>query len=321
METKANFALIGALLVLSVVAFAAFTLWLGQSQFSRDFDTYEVVFDGPVTLETGADVRFNGISVGEVTRVAIDRENDKLVRARIRVNSETPVRTDSFAEIDLAGITGLTFVQIQAGSQDAPLLESRAGEPIPVIRSELNALAQIFAGGAQVLETANEGLVNISELLSVENVGAFSNTLANLDALTNNLSSDIDLSREISTTLASVRRASDDFGEASRTFTELGQSANTEIKALRSDVSVLVSDLRQTISGIDQLTGTATSTLEDASSVISPAIGAVEEYRLAGQDLRILIDRLDSLAKELEQNPQSIVTGTPKPFEKQGRRR
>ena len=316
METRANFALIGALVVLSVVAFAAFTLWLGQSQFNRDFDVYEVVFDGPVTLESGADVRFNGISVGEVTRVAIDRENDKLVRARIRVNSETPVRTDSFAEIDLAGITGLTYVQIQAGSQNAALIERRPGDPIPVIRSELNALAQIFAGGAAVLETANEGLENISELLSEDNVAALSSTLANIDAVSGNLASEIDLSTEIASTLASIRRASNDFGEASRAFTDLGNSADVEIKALRSDVSTLVADLRHTITQIDQLTGTATQTLGSAATVIDPAVGTIQEYRLAGQDLRILIDRLDSLARELEQNPQSIVTGTPKPYEK-----
>ena len=319
METRANFALIGALVILSVVAFAAFTLWLGQSQFNREFDVYEVVFDGPVTLETGADVRFNGISVGEVTRVAIDRENDKLVRARIRVNSETPVRTDSFAEIDLAGITGLTFVQIQAGSQSAPLLERRPGDPVPVIRSELNALAQIFAGGAEVLETANEGLQSIRQLLSEENVAALSGTLQNIDTVTSNLADSGDLTGEISATLASIRSASDEFSEASRSFTKPGETASEEIQLLRSDVSLMVTDIRQTITRIDQLTGTATQTLGEATSVIDPAIGTIEEYRLAGQDLRILIDRLDSLARELEQNPQALVTGTPKPYEK-GRR-
>ena len=320
METRANFALIGALVLASFMAFAGFTLWLGQSQFNRDFDIYEIVFEGPVSLESGASVRFNGISVGEVSRVAIDRQNDRMVRARVRVDSETPVRTDSVADIELAGITGLTFVQIRAGSQTAELLERQPGGPIPIIQSDLDPLAEIFANGAKVLEAANSSLEGISAVLSEDNVGAFSRTLSNIETVTANLSGEIDLSQDISSTLASVRRASDDFAEASRTFTELGQNANAQIEGLTQNTSVLITDLGQTLERIDKLIETTDKTVADADKIIEPTVGALEEFRLASQDLRLLIQRLDGVARELEQNPQVIITGDPKPYEG-GRRR
>ena len=320
METRANFALIGALVLASFMAFAGFTLWLGQSQFNRDFDIYEIVFEGPVSLESGASVRFNGISVGEVSRVAIDRQNDRMVRARVRVDSETPVRTDSVADIELAGITGLTFVQIRAGSQTAELLERQPGGPIPIIQSDLDPLAEIFANGAKVLEAANSSLEGISAVLSEDNVGAFSRTLSNIETVTANLSGEVDLSQDISSTLASVRRASDDFAEASRTFTELGQNANAQIEGLTQNTSVLITDLGQTLERIDKLIETTDKTVADADKIIEPTVGALEEFRLASQDLRLLIQRLDGVARELEQNPQVIITGDPKPYEG-GRRR
>jgi len=315
METRANFALIGVLVIASVLAFGGFTLWLGQSQFNRDFDIYDIVFEGPVTLESGASVRFNGISVGEVTQVAIDRGNDRMVRARIRINSETPVRTDSYTTIDLAGITGLTFIQIHAGSPNAQLLERRAGDPIPEIRSELNPLAEIFADGAKVLETANDSLENIGNVLSDENVDIFENVLTNIEKVTSDFASGTDLTADISATLASVRQASDDFAEASRTFTSLGQTVDGQIGTLVSDASLVMNDLRGTIERVDKLLETADGVAGQADSVIEPAIGAMEEFRLASQDLRLLIQRLDGVARELEQNPQSIVAGNPKPYE------
>lgn len=315
METRANFALIGALVLFAVIAFAGFTLWLGQSQFNRDFDTYEIVFEGPVTLEAGASVRFNGISVGEVSRVAIDRGNDRMVRARIRINSETPVRTDSLAEIDFAGITGLTFVQIIAGSQSAPLLEREAGGPIPVIESKLNPLAEIFAGGAKVLETANSSLDNIGDALSDENIAAFSNILSNFDSISTDLAASTDLTNDVTNTLASIRRASDDFAEASRTVTSLGQTVDSQIGAIADDASLVMSDLRETIARVDTLIETTNTTIGHSDRIIDPAAEAMEEFRMASQDLRLLIQRLDGVAREIEENPQAFIVGDPKPYE------
>lgn len=315
METRANFALIGALVLASVLAFGSFTLWLGQSQFNRDFDIYEIVFEGPVTLESGASVRFNGISVGEVTRVAIDRGNDRMVRARIRVNSDTPVRTDSVAAIDFAGITGLTFVQIRAGSPNAGMLERAAGQEFPEIKSELNPLAEIFAGGAKVLETANDSLENIGEILSEDNVGSVTNALANIEKITANFAEGADINKDISLTLASVRKASDDFAEASRSFTALGKNADQQVSVLIGDAGLVMADMRKTIARVDKLIETADTTVGQVDNVVDPAIGAMEEFRLASQDLRLLIQRLDGVARELEDNPQSIVTGKPQPYE------
>ena len=51
METRANYAMIGAFVIVAALAALGFVLWLGQSQFNQDFDQYDAVFEGPVSLE------------------------------------------------------------------------------------------------------------------------------------------------------------------------------------------------------------------------------------------------------------------------------
>ncbi|MCK5744930.1 MAG: MCE family protein, partial [Oricola sp.] len=168
-------------MIVATLAVAAFVLWLGQSQFQRDYKAYDIVFEGPVSLEDGSAVRYIGIKVGEVSTVRIDRADPSKVRARIRIDRETPVKTDSTASIQLAGITGVTFVQISAGSPTARLLEAKPGEPVPVIKAEKTQLDQLVAGGAQVLGQANDTMERVKKLLTDENVESISTSLKNIE--------------------------------------------------------------------------------------------------------------------------------------------
>lgn len=50
----------------------------------------------------------------------LDREDPNKVVARIHIDAQTPVRTDSVAQLNFMGITGVTFIQILAGDRRAP---------------------------------------------------------------------------------------------------------------------------------------------------------------------------------------------------------
>jgi phospholipid/cholesterol/gamma-HCH transport system substrate-binding protein len=63
----------------------------------------------------------------------LDRVDPNRVIAHIRVEGQTPVRTDSVAQLNFQGITGVTFIQILAGDPATPLLTSVNGET-PQIR-------------------------------------------------------------------------------------------------------------------------------------------------------------------------------------------
>ena len=67
MERNANYALVGLISTILLIAMIVFVFWLANFAFSAKYDTYQVVFHGPVSgLTRGGDVQFNGIKVGEV---------------------------------------------------------------------------------------------------------------------------------------------------------------------------------------------------------------------------------------------------------------
>nr|WP_321442027.1 MlaD family protein [uncultured Hyphomonas sp.] len=316
METRANYAVIGAFVIVATLAVAAFVLWLGQSQFSRDYKAYDIVFEGPVSLEDGSAVRYIGIKVGEVSTVRIDRADPSKVRARIRIDRETPVKTDSTASIQLAGITGTTFVQISAGSPTSRLLEAKAGEPVPVIKAEKTQLDQLFAGGAEVLGQANSTMERVQKLLTDENIDSISTSLKNIETITTKLAAKDGLIDQANGTMKDLSHASNEFASASESLGTLSKNANQELAGLSGQLDGLLAEVSKVAASADAVMVQGGDTVRVVNSLLEgPATGVVEDSRQAALDLRILISRMDRLTRELEQNPQSVLVGEPVPYE------
>lgn len=316
METRANYTMIGAFVILAAIAAMGFILWLGQSQFQREYDHYDIIFEGPVSLEKGAAVRYIGIKVGEVERIAIDRADVSKVRARIRIDSQTPVKEDSVATIDFAGITGLTFIQIDAGSAEADILERRAGAAVPVIKSERTQLEELFLGGREMMQSANTAIVRVNSMLSEENIQRFESTLTNLETISHKLARDEGLLDEAAGTLASIGKAGDSFTAISGSLGAFSDNAGTLVSNVDAELQGIVGELRDVLTSA----GTAMDEGGKAAAAMTatlegPAVTALEDARAVSQDLRVLINRLDRLAREAEQNPQRFVVGEPVPYE------
>jgi len=316
MEPRANYALIGAFVIFAAVALMGFVLWLGTSQFRETFEEYDIVFEGPVTLDEGASVRYIGINVGEVRWVRIDRSDPSKVRTRIRIDSETPIKTDSTANIDFAGITGITFVQINAGTADAEPLRREPGQPVPVIPSARTDLEELLNSGRSILGQANETADQFNKLLSDENIESLTRTLANLERISARLAEDEDLIDNANAALVSVREAGDRFNSVGRSLEAVGEEADRRIAQLGEAINTLSSDASLAIQSFVGASGEA----ERAATEIADAMGnegteALVDARLAAQDFRRLMARLDALVRELEENPQSLVAGDTQPYE------
>ena len=314
METRANYALIGGLVILAAALVAGFILWLGQSEFSRDYKAYDIVFEGPVSLEEGAAVRYIGIKVGEVATVRVDRAVPSKVRARVRVSRDTPVREDSSASIQLAGITGTTFIQISAGTGRP--LEARPGEPVPVIKSERTLVDQIVAGGAQALGRANLTFDNVNKILTDENIASVNATLKNLEIATAKLAGDDGLIDKASATLDKVSRAADSFDKASGEFAEFGNSADASLAEAAADLKLIVEDIRTVAKSASGTLDRSSQAVAAATAIIEgPATETFQNAGLASKELRIMLSRFDRFLRELESNPQSLLVGEAVPYE------
>ena len=317
METRANYALIGAFVLMAAAAVIGFALWLGSSQFNRDYAIYDVVFPGPVSLEEGSSVRYIGIKVGEVETVRIDRRDASMVRARLRVDRTTPVKTDSTAIIDFAGITGVTFVQINAGSDDAGPLLPAPYEDIPVIDAGETPLVALFDGGAEIVGQAGITIDRLGDMLTEENVTAVSEILANVRDITAALSEDDKalLTQSIAT-LGSLEDAGDGLTKASEDIILVAGSMNQELASLNIELKALVGELNTATGNASGMLTESRKAIEAATILVEGgASDTVQQTSLAAQELRVLISRIDRLTRQLEQNPQGLVLGKPLPYE------
>ncbi len=312
METRANYVLIGAFVLMAAVALMLFTVWVTRAPFNRDFNTYDVVFEGPVNgLSEGGEVRFNGIKVGEVQRLSLDREDPNRVIARVRVAAETPVRTDSVAQLDFLGITGVTFIQIRAGSAEQPLLLSVSGEP-PILPTERTALDELFSGGQDAVTVTTESLNKINAVLSDEDLESLTGMLNNLEVITGKLSADGGVIDSANSALISIDKAAiavekaalgvdlaaQDVGKIVRDI----QPATESLGPIMADAQVAMESLREVAVSLDE-------------GIAPMATQTLEQFSLVATDLGAMMARLQVLAAEIEQDPSRFVVQRPQPVE------
>ena len=95
MERQANYVLVGVIGVVLLISAFVFVVWFAHFQFNQKYDMYQVHFRGPVSgLGKGAEVQLNGIKVGEITQIALDKKDANLVITDLQLESGTPVRVN-----------------------------------------------------------------------------------------------------------------------------------------------------------------------------------------------------------------------------------
>jgi phospholipid/cholesterol/gamma-HCH transport system substrate-binding protein len=293
MERNANYAMVGLASLVLFVGLAAFVLWLAQVRLARDYDIYDIVFDGPVRgISQGGEVHFNGIKVGEVTRIALDPENASRVISRIKVTSDVPIRTDSYATLEAQGITGVNYVQITAGTRTRQLLKAVTPRgQVPVIRSQKSALADLLEGGGTVLQRSVEALDRVNRLLSDANLKTVTGMLEDVHSLTSELRERkaiiADAQHALQTmdiTLQKVGALSDSTkglvdGDAKRTLQNLAAAAD-DLKQTSHKAQEMLSKLEGpttdfATNGLPQLTATIGS-LQTATESINRVLNEAE---------------------------------------------
>src|SRR5262249_19862224 len=108
MEREANYAAVGAFVLLVALVGALFVYWYSDSREHKVFRRYEIYFDGTVSgLERGAAVRYLGVGVGRVQQMHIDPRDPARVQVIVDIDGTTPISEKTLAELQLQSVTGL----------------------------------------------------------------------------------------------------------------------------------------------------------------------------------------------------------------------
>ena len=312
MEKNANYALVGIATMVLLVGLSVFVIWLARLQFHQQNDVYDIVFQGPVRgLNQGGEVHFNGIKVGEVNKIALDRTNPSRVISRVSVSADVPIRVDSYATLEPQGITGVNYIQITAGTPSRPLLKDVARarcervalrECIPVIRSQRSALSDLLEGGGTVLTRTIEALDRMNRVLSDENIKAFSATVSDAQAITAEL-------RERKSMIADAQSALQRIDAAAGQVADLTRNTN----------QMMNTDGRRTFANVADAAEEAKATAKEVRAMVATLEGPTSEFAANGLpqvtssliQLQRAAEALERLVNEVQASPSSVIGKQP----------
>jgi len=308
MEKNANYALVGLSSLILFVGLVIFVVWLARVSFSQEYDLYDIVFDGPVRgLNQGGEVHFNGIKVGEVTKIALDRTNPARVIARARVTSDVPIRVDSYATLEPQGITGVNYVQITAGTPSKPLLKvvERAkcqsnglSTCIPILKSQRSALSDLLEGGGTVLTRTIEALDRVNRVLSDQNIKTFGAALSDAQAVT-----------------AEVRERKEIVADAQKLIQDLDTATQHADGILVSTQGLVDGDAKRSLKNIADAADEAKQTAHDLRGMVDKLQGPTADFANNGLpqitsaivELQKAAESLQRLVNEIQRSPAGAL--------------
>lgn len=186
METRANFILIGVFTLLAIVGTLGFFIWLASVQIDRQYATYGILFDDVSGLDPSGDVLFNGISVGQVIGLRIYEEDPSKVFTTVEIDAATPVRTNTMAQLQSQGVTGVAYISLSGGTSGADPLISLDGS-LPIIPSRRSTVQTLVEDAPDLLAEATRLLQQFQALTGPENQAYVTNILRNLDTSSGHL--------------------------------------------------------------------------------------------------------------------------------------
>lgn len=294
METRARFVLIGLFTLVGMVAMLGFVLWMAKVQLDRTYAQYDILFNTVSGLSQTAVVRYNGVDVGRVLTIALDRDDPALVRVRIEVLAGTPVRADTVATLASQGVTGVSYISLDGGSATAAELEPLPPYFVPEIRSERSVVQDLLITGPELLSDAAALIAEIRGLVTPENQQAITAILTDLQAASGRIDAVVTRSDATLTRVDAVLEAA-----------QSGFAAANGL--LTGEVPALLADLRKSAASatgaMNDLRGIAQADLPRLSDQISALV----------TDASRVIAAFDALARQISNDPGRFLLGTQTP--------
>lgn len=300
METRANYALVGAFTLAVLAAAFMFVFWFsrGSQEGSQEI---RVMFTSSVSgLSRGSNVTFNGVRVGEVKSIELAPHNPAVVFATIEVSDTAPVKQDTRARLEYQGLTGVASIALSGGASASPPLRSERGLPlIEAERSDYQNILETLQRLAGRTETALDGI----NALMAANADAIQRTVRNFEEFSASLEPE-----KVKSIIAS----------ADTLARQLAASANRLDKLMASldgvfgsgNISGVVSDVTDAARAFRKLADNLDARTKEMSAGLSRFSGAgLRQYEALAADGRRTLDEINRTLRSLERNPQQLLFG------------
>jgi phospholipid/cholesterol/gamma-HCH transport system substrate-binding protein len=286
METRANYALIGAFTLAVIAVGFVFVYWLqGAGHSAAGTNTYKLMFSGSISgLGAGSVVLFNGVRVGQVKEINLVPQDPSRVYALIDVDARVPIRTDTKARIESTGFTGIASVGLAGGSVDAPPLPKGPDGGPGVIIAERSDFQDVMEAARQIAGQTSDLLGKANRIIDAVDPAQVKSTLRDVAELSAKLDADADKVDSVLTNLN-------------------GFPATGDSKGAFGEIAAAAKSLQTLADNLDVRTKELTANLDHFTS------SGLRQYEALAVDGRKTLKDIDDAVRSIEANPQQFIFG------------
>lgn len=280
METNTHYLKIGLFVIVFSLLLMLGLLWLSFGFNSQSYKLYHVYMRESVSgLTVKAPVKYNGVEVGYVATINLDRNSPDIVSLLLAVDDNVPIYQGTHAQLQTQGLTGIAFVNLHGGNPELPLIKVVKPHKYPEIPAYPSLFMRLDKAIDKLTFNLNEISHKVNRVLNNQNLNRVDNILNNLSNFSDTLSKN---SNNIDVLLQNSAQAS--------------------------------KKLPQVLSNIDEATANAKQTLSVSKNLLNSVNNQMmPEVSQTLESTQTAADNVGSLASELQQNPSMLLRGKQAP--------
>ena len=307
MENRVSYILIGLFVFILGFSTVGFVLWLGKYAQSENYNYYKVVTTQSVSgLNPKAPVKLQGVNVGEVKDIYINKDNSEEVIVLIKVEENTPIKEDTHALINLQGITGLSYIELEGSTHKSERLKTGEDEKdYGVIKTKDSIVERVDKTLTSIGNKTNRMLDKTDEVMSQKNLENFEKILENLVKVTASMNKTLEV-------LQSKESQIDEVLQKGKKFEIAIIKSADEVRKMAKNIGISSHETLISMQEASATTSRVMGTLDDKLKEGKLDIdNIIRENLLPFQndlnDLRTLIIESKELVAQLRDSPSDIL--------------
>lgn len=296
MENRSHALIAGLFALVLLVVGGVIAVWLNRD--STGTIPYDLVtVDSVQGLTVQADVRYRGLLVGKVTSIGFDPAGDGTMLVRIGVREGTPMTDTLKATVEMKGVTGIAYVDLDD--------DGRLGEPLPSspehvarIRMQPGLTERVMTRASELMDKLTQTGDQLANLIGPANQQALRQTLENSAQVAGQLHQ---MLRQLEPAVAEagpmmreLGGAANRAGDAAAAVTQFTQSANAALARLSAPGGML-DDVGQSLAQLRRAAASLAGTVPQLSGMASRVGQAAVSA--------------DRTLQSIERAPQSLLFG------------
>jgi phospholipid/cholesterol/gamma-HCH transport system substrate-binding protein len=285
---------VGTVIAVAAVLFLTALIFVGGvNLFRKKKATYNTYLKFAGGLEPGSVVRFGGLKVGTIRAARIDARDSTRIQVTFQVDRRTPIRTNSKARVSSLGLLGENYLEVSAGTRDAPLL--LPGGEVPAVETAelvdvINNVNSVTVGANKLVndldgrllalaDHVNQVINNVQAVAGPENRRHIASALANADTMLANFET---ASEKLSPTLENVNATVSRANVLVDNFNTIALENRASIRTALLSLRDTLHDARRVMADVDDVLVGNRDNLDET----------LQNIRISSQNLRQFTDTI-----------------------------